>query len=282
MECVANLSTADARVVADLSDAAGGALLDVHTDADHNRSVFTLAGPGVETAARSLASLAVSRLDLSRHRGAHPRIGVVDVVPFVPLGKTGMAEAVAARDSFASWASTTLGLPCFLYGPERDLPYVRRHAFNGLVPDLGPPLPHPSAGAVAVGARPPLVAYNLWLASSDLRAARRIAAAIRQPGLRALGLELSGAVQVSVNLLDPLRIGPPEVYDLVAAATPVARAELVGLLPEDALRRIPPERWCDLDLAPERTIEYRLRSAAHSGTDPADAPGRDRPPVRRR
>lgn len=265
LECVVNVSTADGAVVDTLAGATGAALLDVHTDGDHNRTVFTLAGPTVETAVRSLTRLATTAVDINRHYGAHPRIGVVDVVPFVPLDGSDLAQAVAARDSFALWASAELDLPCFLYGPERQLPEVRRSAFTTLKPDRGPSEPHPTAGAVAVGARPPLVAYNLWLDSSDVTTARRIAAAIRRPGLRTLGLALSGRPQVSTNLLHPLDIGPAEVYDLVAAAAPIARAELVGLLPEAVLRRIPSERWQQLDVAPERTIELRLERSGQRG-----------------
>ena len=133
---------------------------------------------------------------------------MLDVVPFVPLGDTPMSAAVAARDEFAGWAAEALGLPCFLYGPERSLPDVRRGAFLTLGPDVGPSAPHPSAGAAAVGARRVLVAYNLWLVEPDLETARRIASAIRGDGVRALGLAVGDEVQVSMNLVDPDRVGP--------------------------------------------------------------------------
>src|SRR6202022_168904 len=105
--------------------AAGQHLLDVHRDADHNRSVLTMAGPGLQDAVRRVAEAAVATLDLRTHTGAHPRIGVLDVVPFVPLLGSTMADALAARDQFAAWAAAALALPCFLYGPERTLPDVR-------------------------------------------------------------------------------------------------------------------------------------------------------------
>jgi glutamate formiminotransferase len=160
LECVVNISEGCRRDVLDrLARCAGDHLLDVHTDPDHHRSVFTLAGPDVEEAARSLATAAVDAIDLRTHEGAHPRLGAVDVVPFVPLGPTPFPDAVAARDRFAAWAGASLHLPCFLYGPERSLPDLRRHAFRTLRPDAGPAEPHPSAGACAVGARPVLVAY---------------------------------------------------------------------------------------------------------------------------
>ena len=138
LECVVNLSEGRRPdVIAALAAAAGADLLDVHSDRHHHRSVLTLVGRGARSAG-SLA-LAVEALDLGGHDGAHPRIGVVDVVPFVPYGDgTTMADALAARDGFAAWAADELGVPCFLYGPERTLPEVRRHAFGALAPDHGP------------------------------------------------------------------------------------------------------------------------------------------------
>ena len=247
----------DSRLTA-LAAAAGPSLLDLHHDPHHHRSVFTLAGPDVEDAARALTAEAVARLDLRAHEGVHPRFGVVDVVPFVPLDGTAIDDAVAARDAFASWAGGELGLPCFLYGPERTLPELRRGAFRTLDPATGPPGPHPSAGACAVGARPVLIAYNLWLAAPDLATAKAIAASVRSPEVRALGLATGDRVQVSCNLIAPELVGPAEIYDLVAAQAAVARAELVGLLPATVLSRIPRSRWPELDLGDDRTIEARL------------------------
>jgi glutamate formiminotransferase len=259
LECVVNVSEGrSGDVLADLAAAAGGALLDLHADPDHHRAVLTLAG---EEAPRAVARAAVERIDLRTHAGAHPRIGAVDVVPFVALGATPPDAAVGARDRFARWAADELGLPCFLYGPERSLPDVRRGAFGTLAPDTGPPRPHPTAGAAAVGARPVLVAYNVWLAEPDLAAARRLAAALRGPAVRALGLAVGDAVQVSVNLVDPLAVGPAAVHDRVAAEVAVARAELVGLVPAAVLRAVPRHRWAELDLAEDRTIEARLEAA---------------------
>jgi glutamate formiminotransferase len=256
LECVVNLSEGRRDDVLDgLARAAGDDLLDMHRDTHHHRAVLTMVG---ESAPRAVARAAVDILDLRTHAGAHPRIGAVDVVPFVPLGTTPMAEAVAARDRFAAWAGEALGVPCFLYGEHRSLPEVRRLAFAGLVPDTGPPEPHPTAGACAVGARTVLVAYNLWLADPDLERARGIARGLRRPGVRALGLPVGGDVQVSLNLLAPAEFGPAQAFDAVAARAPVARAELVGLVPEAVLRSIDPSRWAELDLAADRTIEARL------------------------
>jgi glutamate formiminotransferase / 5-formyltetrahydrofolate cyclo-ligase len=229
----------------------------VHSDGAHHRSVITLAGEGVEDAARAVATEAVRRIDMRVHVGAHPRLGVVDVVPFVPLDESTPADALAARDRFARWAAAELNLPCFLYGPERSLPEVRRRAFDALLPDVGPRAPHPTAGAVCVGARPVLVAYNVWIVG-DATDARRIAAAVRGPHLRALGVDVAGRAQVSMNLVDPLALGPERAYDAVAALAEVTGAELVGLVPAAVLHRVPPERWGQLDLDPSRTIEWRL------------------------
>jgi glutamate formiminotransferase len=262
LECVVNISEGrDAAVIAAIAGAGGDHVLDVHSDADHHRSVLTLAGPHVDEAARAVASAAVARLDLRTHAGVHPRFGVVDVVPFAPLDGTGLTAALAARDAFSTWAGAQLGLPCFRYGPERSLPDVRRGAFTVLAPDTGPATPHPTGGACAVGARPILVAYNLWLRSPDLTLARRVAAAVRGPEVRALGLAVGDAVQVSMNLVAPLVVGPAAVYDTVDAIARVERAELVGLVPAAVLAATDPARWPELDLAADRTIESRYAVA---------------------
>ena len=263
LECVINVSEGrDRTVVWTIAEAAGRCLLDVHTDAGHNRSVLTLGGrpEAVEAAARAVTADGVTRIDLRRHTGAHPRLGAVDVVPFVPLGEsTSIDVAVEARDRFVAWASSELAVPCFVYGPERTLPEIRRTAFVTLAPDAGPPEPHPTAGAICAGARPILIAYNLWLPpGTSLVVARRIAAAIRSPQVRSLGFGTAEGVQVSCNLVAPYEVGPADVYDAVAARTPIERAELVGLLPVDVLDAIPAERWPQLDLSRRRTIEARL------------------------
>ncbi len=204
-----------------LASAAGRCLLDVHSDCDHHRSVFTLADgdQAVEAAVRELARSAVSLLDLRRHSGAHPRIGVLDVVPWIALegwpltdaeGSAGDQRARTARDEFAAWASVELGLPVFLYGPERSLPELRGKAWSACNRTC-PQVPHPTAGAVAVGCRPLMVAYNLWLANCDLAKAKAVAALLRSPVVRALAFALGDKVQVSCNLLRPLVVGPAQI-----------------------------------------------------------------------
>ena len=249
----------DLAVVDAIAAAAVDSVHDVHTDPHHNRAVLTMYGPAVEEAARAVAVEAVRRIDLRLHVGVHPRLGAVDVVPFVPLAGSSMEDAVAARDRFAAWAGDELGVPCFLYGPERTLPDVRRHAFTGLAPDTGPPVAHPTAGAICAGARPVLVAYNVWLGEGvDVATARRIAAEVRGPELRALGLDVGGRAQVSMNLVEPIRLGPAEAYDAVAARAPVDRAELVGLVPQAVLDAVPRGRWRQLDLDPSRALPSAL------------------------
>jgi glutamate formiminotransferase / 5-formyltetrahydrofolate cyclo-ligase len=256
LECVVNISAgADRAQVATIGAAAGTDLLDLHTDAHHNRSVLTLVG---EEAPRRVTRAAVEHLDLTRHTGAHPRFGVVDVVPFVPLGDTTAIEAEAARDRFVAWIADELAVPAFAYGPGRSLPEVRRRAFRDLAPDAGPARPHPTAGAVAVGAREVLVAWNLWLAEPDLARARQVAAQVRGPHLRALGLAVGARVQVSMNLIAPHVVGPAEAWDMVSPLVPLAGAELVGLVPASVLDRTDRARWSQLDLDEERTIEARL------------------------
>lgn len=256
-------------LIAEFAAEAGPCLLDVHSDADHHRSVLTLAGPAprLHDAVAAVARAVVARLDLSVHAGVHPRMGVLDVVPFVDLDEPRRTSpsALAARDRFATWAAGELGVPCFVFGPERSLPEVRRRAFRDLTPDTGPPLAHPSAGACAVGARGVLVAYNLWLANADVDVARTQASAIRGPAVRALGLGVGGMAQVSINLIAPYSVGPAVVYDAVAASAEIDRAELVGLIPHDVLHAIDRQRWSQLGLDPSRTIESRLKQAGLDG-----------------
>ncbi len=261
LECVLNISEGrDDGHLAALVDAAADDLLDVHTDPHHHRTVLTVVGV---RAPRAVAAVAVERLDLRDHVGAHPRLGVVDVVPFVALEGSAPDDALEARDAFAVWLADTLAVPGFLYGPDRSLPEVRRDAFGRLEPDTGPRRPHPTAGATAVGARPVLVAYNVWLEAPDVDLARRVAAALRRPELRALGLTVGPRVQVSMNLVDPHRLGPAAAFDLVAEAVgeaggAVAGAELVGLIPAAVLTAVDEHRWAQLDLSRSQTIEARL------------------------
>ncbi len=273
LECVVNISEGrDGAMIDRLAATAGTYLLDVHRDPDHHRSVLTVAGlgPDVEAAVRDLARAAVAHLDLSAHAGVHPRIGVLDVVPWIalddwPLGDGPLIVAAGARDRFIRWAADELGLPCFSYGPHRSLPDVRRQAWLTLDPDAGPPRPHRRAGASAVGARGVLVAYNLWLAKPDLDVARRIAASLRGPHLRTLGLEVGSEVQVSCNLIRPWILGPEEAFDAVALQAEVARGELVGLAPRTVLDAVPRHRWAELGLDPSITIEARLEQAGLDG-----------------
>ena len=275
LECVVNVSEGQAAgVLGELAAAAGPCLLDLHSDPDHHRSVFTLAGPPgpLREGVDALATASLARLDITRHRGAHPRLGVLDVVPWValtgwPLVTGPLTDAVEVRNRFARWAGRTLALPCFLYGPERSLPQLRRQAWISLQPDEGPATPHPTAGAAAVGARPPLVAYNLWLEGTDAGLARTIAGEIRSPAVRALGLQVGDQVQVSCNLIDPWRVGPEVVFDAVASRAAVAKAELVGLIPARVLDAVPRHRWPELDLGPSRTIEARLEEKGLAGPE---------------
>jgi glutamate formiminotransferase len=281
-ECVINISEGrDTDLIAHIARVGGRTVLDCHSDAQHHRSVLTLGGTldEVELSARAVASAAVESIDLTAHSGVHPRLGALDVVPFVPLDDAipegeGWVRTLAARDRFAAWAGSVLGLPCFLYGPERTLPDVRRHAFGTLSPDSGPPAPHPTAGACAIGIRPVLVAYNVWIADDGgggqahvLTAARRLAASLRGPTVRSLGLAMADGAQVSCNLIDPCGASITQVYDTVVAGArargyPVVRAELVGLVPEATLRAVPRPRWSEMDLGEDRTIEGRMLERA--------------------
>lgn len=270
----------DRRVIAAIGAAAGPALLDVHRDPDHHRSVFTIAAPDpgrTEAATRRLADVAFGDLDLADHVGVHPRLGIVDVVPFVALAPTPPDVAVAAAHAFAEWLVRTYSVPVFFYddaaADRRTLPEVRRDAFARLAPDLGPAVPDPRLGATAVGARPPMIAVNVDLDSDDLGLARHIAAVVRErdgglPGVRALGFALpgQGIVQVSMNLVDLDATGMEpactEVRRLAEAAGVAARrVELVGLVPATELARWGEEFRTWTGLTEARTIEARAARA---------------------
>jgi glutamate formiminotransferase len=280
LECVANVAEGrDRAVLEELAAACGPSLLDLHVDADHHRSVFTLAGPGpgdASEAARALARAVSARLDLTGHEGVHPRLGALDVVPFVALDEPPAAAVEAAR-TFAAWLAHELGVPAFLYDAAdpagRSLPEVRRAAAGGQAADVGPARPHPSLGTAAVGARAPLVAVNCWLAPADVDLARSIAAGVRGrdgglPGVRALAFPLGSrdGVQVSLNVTDLEATGVEAACTAVreraaAAGAAVDRVEWVGLVPEAEVARCSPEflTWSGLDRS--RTVEARLAAA---------------------
>ena len=247
----------DGDILQRLATAVSGDLLDIHSDQDHNRSVFTLIG---EEAPRRLTITAIQIMNLNHHSGVHPRIGVVDVVPFVPLSGSAWADAVTARNRFAAWAASELQVPCFLYGDERTLPDIRRGAWNHLQPDIGPTKPHSTAGGICVGVRQPLIAYNLWLKNVDLATTKKIASQVRSETIRTLGLQVGDYTQVSINLVNPEVSNPAHAFDAVQQYADIHHAELVGLLPKDVLVSIPEGRWEELDLAEDRTIEWRLEN----------------------
>src|SRR4051794_16466314 len=252
-------------------------LLDVHSDADHNRSVFTLAGEQCEIS-RGLAAgarAAAETIDLTRHDGIHPYAGALDVAPVVYLSEHDRGPATAEALTAAALIGD-LGIPVFLYGdlataPERaERAAVRRGgpeelgrriASGELAPDYGPAELHPTAGATLVSARPPLIAFNLDLDSTDLALATTIAAELREsggglPGVRALGLwlEARGKVQVSMNVHDYRQAPLPEIISRIGERAPVKEAELVGLAPAAALADFPAE----IPLRNRRTIEDAL------------------------
>ena len=314
VECVPNVSEGRRpEVVDEIVAAFAGAdpevlVLDRSSDPDHHRSVITLMGPGpalVEAAvagARACARL----IDLNQHRGVHPRMGALDVLPFVPFGAVtrlrggddpdldcaGLAERAGRR------IAAEAGVPVYLYGAAARhpgwaaLPAVRGRGFEALraalaagdaghAPDFGGPELHPTAGATAVGAREVLIAYNVELAGAGLELARRIATAVRErdgglPAVRAMGVPLEdrGLVQVSMNLLDYRATPPAAAYAAVAelaerAGARVEASEIVGLVPAGALEGTDP---ADLRLrgpAPELSLEARLLQALTTSKEPS-------------
>jgi glutamate formiminotransferase / 5-formyltetrahydrofolate cyclo-ligase len=258
--------------------------LDLHADADHNRSVFTVAAPQGELAEGLLngARAVVERVDLRAHRGLHPRVGALDVMPLVYLSEDQRGAACAELLTAAGLIGEELDLPVILYGELATRPENRERAAlreggtdaiaariesGELVPDFGPSHLHPSAGVTLAAARPPLVAFNLDLVSDDLELARRIAAEIREggdglPGVRAIGLylEARGRAQVSTNVHDYRVTSLAEVVAAVRERAEIAEAELVGLAPEGAFQRFP-EDVRIRGFSPERhLLENALRS----------------------
>ena len=264
LESVPNFSEGrDPEAIAALESALSrpGRLLDVHTDWDHNRSVFTIVGSGdelVESLAAGI-STAAERIDLRRHEGAHPRIGAADVVPLVPLRPEDEPAAREAALALAARVGDDLGVPVFLYGrlteDRREPAFFRRGGpeelqrridSGELAPDRGPATLHPTAGGVLIGVRRPLIAFNVNLRGASVETAREIAALVRErdggfPGVRALGLDLpkAGLVQVSMNVTDweaaaLHTIVATIVAEVEARGAEVAGSELVGLMPAGA------------------------------------------------
>jgi len=275
------------RLAAAISSVDGVHLLDRTSDASHNRSVFTLAGPAgaVSDALEQLVAAAVREIDMDAHWGEHPRIGAVDVIPFVPLADTTMDEAIEMARLFGARIAERFDLPVYLYaqaarrGDRIKLADVRRGQYEGLKveigqngrePDLGPARMHPSAGAVAVGARPFLIAYNINLDSEDLDLAKRIARRVRESGGGLPKVQGNGffidelrRAQVSMNILD-FRVTPLwRVWETVRAeaaedGVELFESELIGLAPLAALLDVAEH----VEASPAAPIEERLAAAA--------------------
>ncbi len=269
IECVPNISEGrDLVRVGEIADAVkatpGTRLLDVSSDAAHNRSVLTLVGDAaaVRSAVAALFDAAIPRIDLTRHRGEHPRMGAVDVVPFIPIRGASVEECVALSREVAAEIASRHQVPVYLYEDSassesrRNLAEIRKGEFEGFAekmkdpkwaPDFGPAIPHPTAGVVAVGARPPLIAYNINLGTKDLRVADTIARAIRHIGggfrfVKAMGVELAdrGQVQVSINMTNFKKTPLHRVFECVRSeadryGVPIVASEIVGLTPAEAL-----------------------------------------------
>ncbi|MBZ0299366.1 MAG: glutamate formimidoyltransferase [Anaerolineae bacterium] len=296
VECIPNFSEGRRRSVIDalvgaVTAVPGVSLLDAHSDPDHNRSVLTLAGepqPVLEAVYAAIAR-AAELIDLDGQRGQHPRIGAADVVPFVPLEGLMLQDCVGFANQLGERVGRELGIPVYLYEaaatrPARvNLAEVRRGEYEGLktaietdperAPDYGPS--HlGKAGAVAIGARLPLIAYNVYLNTDDVEIARKIAESIRFSGgglahVKALGLLVGGRAQVSMNLTDYTRTSLPRVMEMIRSeaaryGVAVQSAELVGLIPQAAL--IEAARWyLQLDgFEPNQILEDRLRSRLNS------------------
>src|SRR6266571_2784394 len=270
VECVPNFSEGRRNEVVDaiaqaIASVTGVRVLDQEMDADHNRSVITFVGDrtSVAEAAFRGAKQAVELIDMNRHHGEHPRVGALDVLPFVPIAGVTMDDCVALAQLVGKRIAEELQVPVYLYEAaatrpdRRSLPEVRRGEYEGLKkeietnpdrrPDFGPPRLHPTAGACIVGARPVLIAWNVKLRTTDVGVAKRIAKAIRESdgglaAVRAKGFELvdRGLVQVSMNMVDYRKTSLAQAFEAVRAlaakeGVEIAESEIVGLVPLDAL-----------------------------------------------
>lgn len=292
LECVPNFSEGrDKEIVRRIAEAAASAegvrLLDYSMDPDHNRSVITFIGPpeAVLTGAMNASGTALSLIDMKTHKGCHPRIGAVDVVPFVALKGADMGDAVNVAHRFGHLFAETYNVPVYFYGeaalkPERrELPALRRGEYECLeerlqdpswTPDAGPCCYNERCGATAVGARKILIAFNVNLNTGKLAIAKDIASRIRESGgglscLRAIGVPLAsrGIVQVSMNLTDYEVTPLKAAFDAVAEeaekrGAAILDSEIVGLIPEAALRNTTPEYLKIAGFGPEKIIEHHL------------------------
>jgi glutamate formiminotransferase / 5-formyltetrahydrofolate cyclo-ligase len=294
IECIPNVSEGRrpeiiSAIASAIRAVPGVRLLDHSSDPSHNRSVFTLVGDagGVEQAVLALFERAVADIDLRGHSGEHPRLGAVDVVPFVPIADVTMADCVELAKKVGAQVAARFAVPVYLYeeasnNPARkNLEDIRRGEFEGLAakmratewsPDFGPAAPHPSAGAAVIGARMPLIAYNINLATDRLDVARKIASAIRQSSggyrfVKAMGIKLEdrGIVQVSMNLTNFEKTPIFRVFETVkreAARYGVAilESEIVGLVPSAALTATA-EFYLQIDgFKAEQVLENKLRN----------------------
>ena len=294
IECVPNISEGRrAEVVARIVDAVrrvrGARLLDYSSDASHNRSVLTIAGDAapLKDAVLALFETALADIDLRVHKGEHPRLGAVDVVPFVPIEGVTMEECVALARETARTVAERFAVPVYLYEEastnplRKNLEDIRRGEFEGLAakmttegwaPDYGPPAPHPTAGASVIGARMPLIAYNINLATDRLDVAKRIAAAIRFSSggfryVKAMGVTLAdrGVVQVSINLTNYEKTPMLRVFEAVKReaeryGVSVLESEIVGLVPSAALVDVAQSVLQLSHFRNDQILEARLRT----------------------
>jgi glutamate formiminotransferase / 5-formyltetrahydrofolate cyclo-ligase len=292
IECVPNISEGRdtgsiEAIAAAVRSAPGVRLLDVSSDASHNRSVLTFVGdaPAVRAGVSALFRAALERIDLRRHEGEHPRMGAVDVVPFIPIRGSSVEECVALSRETGAAIAKEFGVPVYLYedsassDPRRNLAEIRKGQFEGFAekmkdprwaPDFGPAEPHPSAGVVAVGARAFLVAYNINLATKDLAIADRIAKSIRHLSggfryVKAMGVELAerGIVQVSINMTNFKKTPLHRVFECVRSeaerhGVAIVGSEIVGLSPAEALYAVA-EHYLRLEgFSAEQVLETKL------------------------
>jgi glutamate formiminotransferase len=295
IECVPNISEGRrsdvvARIVDAVRSVPGSRLLDYSSDGAHNRSVITMAGEAapLKEAVLALFAATLPQIDLREHTGEHPRLGAVDVVPFVPIEGVTMEDCIALAKDTARLVAERFGVPVYLYEEassnplRKNLEDIRRGEFEGLAakmatdgwtPDYGPSSPHPSAGASVIGARMPLIAYNINLATNRLDVAKKIAAAIRFSSggfryVKAMGLSLAerGIVQVSINLTNYEKTPILRVFEAVKREAErhgvnVLESEIVGLVPSAALVDVAISAVQLTQFTRDQILEAKLRAA---------------------
>ncbi len=279
-ECVINVSIAKEKALLDrVIDSAGDECIDVHQDLDHNRSVITLGSYSLSNVAESaynVVEASIEKYEIANHKGVHPRLGIVDVVPFISYDETSVkptAETILASHEIGSKVHENFNIPIFYYDYASELkttlPYIRKNAFDKIKPDLGENSANEKFGTICIGAREPLIAINVNFDANDLTLAKKLAKNVREStggfkGVRAIGLELysQNKSQVSMNIVDTKNVNLEEVLNHIIDSSDEldikSEVELVGLMPQYVFETLSSDFRNDHGFSAKDTVEYRL------------------------